>query len=60
MLGYEAGNEMARVINITNPTPFMITIFFLIAAWFFRRSALKEDREVKAEADDHTSLGLNR
>jgi hypothetical protein len=60
MLGYEAGNETARIINITNPTPFHITIVLLVIAWMFRRSALKEDREEKADTKDQTLMGLNR
>ena len=59
MLGYELGNEAARVINITNPTPFHITLGLLVIAGFFRRSALKEDAEEKADERTHTVLGIN-
>lgn len=33
VLGYESGNYMARLLNIGNPTPFMITFCFLVIAW---------------------------
>jgi len=59
MLGYELGNETARVINITNPTPFHITLGLLVVAWLFRRSALKEVKEEEADSKDHSTLGLN-
>jgi len=47
------------VINITNPTPFHITLGLLVVAWLFRRSALKEVKEEEADSKDHSTLGLN-
>jgi hypothetical protein len=37
LLGWQGSKDAAELLNITNPTPFMITIGFLVIAWIARK-----------------------